>query len=562
MRFSTLTGAAALSAAAMAAEMPVDEFRAAELYDSGLMHQKVMEKKIAHWEAEMAAGVMAPSLYPRLNATKCVNGVAEAIPGDPLHTFRCKNFDLLDFINHEDLGSLGRYQDIKSGSSAWGWTDPKSGREFVASGVYDGVSFIEILPEGRMLPVAFLPKWAALERGAYWTEIRPYKHYMVIGSELVGNGVQIFDMTKLLDLDASKGLVRLTNEEHLTGHFNETLPIGRSHNVVINEELNYGVAVGVQPRDEACSSGLHFFSLEDPSNPVSLGCDGQDGYTHDAQCLVYRGPHEKYAGREVCYAYNEDTLTIFDVTDKKAVKMISRVTYEGATYTHQGWVNDVNNQEYIFMDDEYDEDELAGPAADGYPVTYIWDIRDLENPKQTGLYKAVNKGIDHNQYKWGDYIYQSNYGSGMRVYDVSSVPQDPTGNSVCEVGFFDTYPEDDQLDGNGAVQFSGSWHSYAGFKSGYVFINTIERGAFLVKKGQFAKCPPKTCNADNCLRSMRSESVKGRLEESQEFCADFTDGWNAQVTAVPKFAQEACSGNVISRVSSACSCLPTATASP
>jgi hypothetical protein len=156
MRFSTLTGAAALSAAAMAAEMPVDEFRAAELYDSGLMHQKVMEKKIAHWEAEMAAGVMAPSLYPRLNATKCVNGVAEAIPGDPLHTFRCKNFDLLDFINHEDLGSLGRYQDIKSGSSAWGWTDPKSGREFVASGVYDGVSFIEILPEGRMLPVAFL----------------------------------------------------------------------------------------------------------------------------------------------------------------------------------------------------------------------------------------------------------------------------------------------------------------------------------------------------------------------------------------------------------------------
>jgi choice-of-anchor B domain-containing protein len=413
-----------------------------------------------------------------------------------------------------------------------------------------------------MLPVAFLPKFAPLERGAYWTEIRPYKHYMVIGSEMIGNGVQIFDMTQLLGLDASEGLVRLTNEEHLTGHFNETLPIGRSHNVVINEELNYGIAVGVQPRDQYCFGGLHFFTLDDPSNPVSLGCDGQDGYTHDAQCLVYRGPSEKYVGREICYGYNEDTLTIFDVTDKKDVTIISRVTYEGATFTHQGWVDDVMNQQWLFMDDEYDEDELAGPAADGYPVTYIWDIRDLENPKQTGLYKAVNKGIDHNQYKWGDYIYQSNYGSGMRVYDVSSVPQDPTGNSVCEVGFFDTYPEDDQLDGNGAVQFSGSWHSYAGFKSGYVFINTIERGAFLVKKGQFAKCPPKTCNADNCLRSMRSESVKGRLEESQEFCADFTDGWNAQVTAVPKFAQEACSGNVISRVSSACSCLPTATASP
>jgi hypothetical protein len=53
MRFSTLTGAAALSAAAMAAEMPVDEFRAAELYDSGLMHQKVMEKKIVRQPAPL-----------------------------------------------------------------------------------------------------------------------------------------------------------------------------------------------------------------------------------------------------------------------------------------------------------------------------------------------------------------------------------------------------------------------------------------------------------------------------------------------------------------------------
>ncbi|CAG9957107.1 unnamed protein product [Clonostachys rosea f. rosea IK726] len=564
MRLSSAIGVAIISAAngpAMAKELPVDEARAARLYDSGVIHQELISKKIAHWEAEMEAGLMAGDQFPRLNATKCVNGIAEAISGDPLHTFKCKNMDLLDFINHEDLGSTGYYQNIRSGSSTWGWTDPESGREFIASGVYDGVSFIEILPEGRMLPLAFLPKWATLASGAWWTEIRPYKHYMVIGSELVGNGVQIFDMTKLLPLDGSNGIHRFTNAEDLTGHFNETLPVGRSHNVVINEELNYGVAVGVQPRDQGCMGGLHFFTLDDPSNPISLGCDGQDGYTHDAQCLVYRGPDEKYVGREICYGYNEDTLTVFDVTDKSAVTIISRITYEGATFTHQGWVNDVNNQEYIFMDDEYDEYDLVGPAADGYPVTYIWDIRDLENPKQTGLFKATTRGIDHNQYVWGNYIYQSNYGAGVRVYDISSVPSDPTGNSVCEVAYFDTYPEDDQDEGNGAIKFSGSWHSYAGFKSGYVFINTIERGGFLVKPSKYAPCPAKTCNADNCLRSLRAESVSGRLEESQQFCADFTDGWNAQVTDVPKFATEACTGNVISRVSSACSCLPTPTAS-
>jgi choice-of-anchor B domain-containing protein len=559
MRFSTLTGAAALSAAvapAAARELPVDEERAARLYDSGVIHDQLMSLKMSHWEAEVESGLMDAGQFPRLNQTKCINGFADAIPGDPLHKFRCKNFDLYDFVNHEELGSFG-YNGIRSGSSAWGWTDPDSGREFVASGVYDGVSFIEVLPEGKLLPLGFLPKYAALASGAWWTEIRPYLHYMVIGSELVGNGVQIFDMTKLLTLTGADGIHYFNNEEDLTGHFNSSLPIGRSHCVVVNEEKKYGVAVGVQPRAEGCMGGLHFFSLEDPSNPVDLGCDGQDGYTHDAQCLVYRGPDARYEGREVCYGYDEDTLTIFDVTDKQAVKIISRTTYEGATFTHQGWVNDVNNQEWLFMDDEYDEVEVAGPAADGYPVTYIWNIQDLENPKQTGLFKAANRGIDHNQYLWGNYIYQSSYGSGMRVYDISSVPEDPTGKSVCEVAFFDTYPEDDSTPGNGISQFSGSWHSYAGFASGFVFINTIERGGFLVKasRSPLPACPAKTCAADNCLRAMRSSA---RVEESKEFCADFTDGWNAQVTDVPAFATAACGGNVISRVSSACDCLPTA----
>lgn len=45
-----------------------------------------------------------------------------------------------------------------------------------------------------------------------------------------------------------------------------------------------------------------------------------------AQCLVYRGPDVKYQGRDICYGYNEDTLTIYDVTDKKASKVISRTS--------------------------------------------------------------------------------------------------------------------------------------------------------------------------------------------------------------------------------------------
>ena len=55
------------------------------------------------------------------------------------------------------------------------------------------------------------------------------------------------------------------------------------------------------------------------------------------------------------------------------------------------------NQEYLIMDDEYDEYDGRGPGANGHATTFIWDIRNLEHPKQTGYYQAPRKTIDHNQ---------------------------------------------------------------------------------------------------------------------------------------------------------------------
>lgn len=126
----------------------------------------------------------------------------------------------------------------------------------------------------------------------------------------------------------------------------------------------------------------------------------------------------------------------------------------------------------------------------------------------------------------------------------------------------DIYPEDDNAPGGGIVQYSGTWASYAYFKSGYIYINTIERGGYVVKMTKRDTCKPKTCNADNCLRAMRATSTPGRLEESQEFCATYTKTFVADVSVLPAYAASACAGNVISRVSSACSCLPTASTTP
>jgi hypothetical protein len=122
----------------------------------------------------------------------------------------------------------------------------------------------------------------------------------------------------------------------------------------------------------------------------------------------------------------------------------------------------------------------------------------------------------------------------------------------------DIYPEDDNAEGGGIVQYSGTWASYAYFKSGYIYINTIERGGYVVKMTKREACKAPTCNADNCLRAMRATSVPGRLAESQEFCGVFTKTFVADVSVLPSYISSACSGNAISRVSSACACLPTA----
>ncbi|KAF2018535.1 hypothetical protein BU24DRAFT_385184 [Aaosphaeria arxii CBS 175.79] len=530
-----------------------------EDYASGAVHERIMRMKLRQWDAEIASGQMNSTQYPELGYTKCENGFAAAIPGDFNNTFRCNNIDLYHFLSHADLGS-----EAGQGSSSWGWTS-KEGREFVAIGQFDGTAFAEITSEGKLSYIGRLPQYDPV--GSRWREIRVVRDFAIIGSEAINSGVQIFDMKKLLDLDPDTPTI--FSQDDLTGFWNE-LPVGRTHNIVVNEELNYAIAVGSVGGNETirvrgdlpCRGGLIYINITDPSNPYSPGCAAGDGYVHDAQCLVYRGPDTRYRGRDICYGYNEDTLTIYDVSDKvgNTTNIISITSYPGAEYVHQGVVNDEENQEYIFLDDEFDErDAKVGPMTKGLPTTHIFDIRDLENPHYTGNFAGKRRSIDHNQYMIDGHLYQSNYGNGLTVYDARSVTEDPSGGKICEAGFFDIYPEDDENEGGGTVAFLGSWSSYAYFKSGFIFVHTIERGSFVVKMTD-KDCPkPPVCEANGCLTSLRASSIEGRLEAGSEFCHSFLARQRDGAT-IPSYAREACGGekqDVVAKVSSACACVPT-----
>jgi choice-of-anchor B domain-containing protein len=265
--------------------------------------------------------------------------------------------------------------------------------------------------------------------------------------------MQVFDLTRLRTLSGGENVqpdVRYTE-------------FGSSHNIVINEDTGFLYAVGTR----TCRGGLHMVDISNPKDPQFVGCYQEDGYTHDAQCVVYAGPDSRYTGKEICLAYNEDSLTIVDVSNKNNPVMVSRVVYEGVAYSHQGWFTE--DQAYMLLDDELDE--YYG-INDGYTETYVWDVRDLQNPVVINNFYSTEQAIDHNLYIKGNLAYCSNYEAGLRVLDVSNIA---AGGEISEVAFFDVHPEANKVD------FFGAWSAYVYFPSGNLIVNSIERGLFVLQ---------------------------------------------------------------------------------
>lgn len=348
-----------------------------------------------------------------------------------------------------------------------GWTSP-DGREFGVVCQWDGTAFVEVKKDGSMIYLGRLNSQAGASQ---WRDAKVIADHAYIGAESSGSGMQIFDLKQLLDIKPSAPKTWAKEDVVLFKEF------GNSHNIVANPATHTIFAAGTG-KDLKCKGGLWMVDVKDPKNPKDAGCVAEDGYTHDADCVIYKGPHKQYHGREICFNYNEKQLAIFDVTERSKPKMLSRMTYKDAVYCHQGWIIDPE-MKYLAFDDEADENFGWGPAKGGKTITYIVDIQDLTAPKITGYFQSSQKASDHNLYSIGGIVYQSNYGAGLRVIDMRSVVEDPTGKKFQEIGYFDVRPEDDAE--GGKPGYVAAWSVYPFFKSGHILINSIERGIFSVK---------------------------------------------------------------------------------
>ena len=328
------------------------------------------------------------------------------------------------------------------GNDCWGYTSP-SGREYAIMGLERGFGFVEITNPTNPVIVETIsgPQ-------SDWHDVKVIGEYAYGVSE-GGAGVQVMDLSAI-----DSGSVTLVRNWQANGH-------STTHNIVSNPERGTLFICGAN----IGNGGLIRCDLSDPTRPTPFA-GWTEMYVHDAQVVDWEGG--PLDGREIAFVasgldggFTSTGLRIVDITDPNSPQTLSTLFYPSAGYSHQVWLS--SDRKYLYLNDELDEPN----GLVGVTTTRVISVEDPANPFFVGTFSSGRPSIDHNLYTRDGLIFQANYRSGLRVFDASDAV-----NPV-EVGFFDTFPNSD------SAQFNGAWSVYPFFESNTVIVSDIERGLFV-----------------------------------------------------------------------------------
>ncbi len=354
--------------------------------------------------------------------------------------FTSNNVTLLSHVQLSDFAD-----NPAEANDVWGYVSP-SGREYAIIGLECSVGVVEVTD-----PINPVVVGTVAGPCSTWRDMKVHGEYAYNVIEQTGNGLQIIDLT-LVD----SGSVSLANTSFLDGFFST------SHNIAYNPDSGF-LYLALSNRNGG--AGITAIDASDPINPAIAGewIPASNDRCHDLHIVTYDSGI--YAGREIAFCFAEGTgFYVVDVSDKLNMFQISKRTYPNVTYCHQGWTTE--DRKHLIFGDELDE--LQNPNV-STTTTYVFNIENLNNPQLVAAPTNGKPAIDHNLIVRGDRAYQANYSTGMRVTDITN-PSTPV-----EIGFFDTFPEDNRQD------FVGLWGVDPSLPSGIILGSDIERGLFVLR---------------------------------------------------------------------------------
>ena len=374
----------------------------------------------------------------------CENGFAGSYP--------CQNIDLLSHLDIEQLtGHAPHRSEEYALNDVWGWVS-RTGKHYLIVGLPDRAVFVDVSEADEPAVVGYLPATQAGIVSRY-RGIKVYRDYafIIADTPFTAHGMQIFDLEEL------EGAVYSADTRFApTAHYDG---IQYGHNLWINTQSGYGYIL----RSDTCGAAAHVVDLRNPLQPQFVACLTTDGADSDAECVVYEGPDEAYRGREICVIGSDSAVTIGEVASDGATRTVARLTYPNITRAHQGAF--ASGQRYWVLSDINDEDEYGFNTR-----THLLDLHDLDSPRYLGYFEQPTASGDHNLYIQGNWVYQTNWTAGLRIYDLRGLP----ALNWPLVGYFDTYPANDH------VGHHGAFSNYPFLPNGVVAISD-SHGLYLVK---------------------------------------------------------------------------------
>mmetsp|Transcript_71909 Transcript_71909/g.64610 ORF Transcript_71909/g.64610 Transcript_71909/m.64610 type:complete len:501 (-) Transcript_71909:341-1843(-) len=446
-----------------------------ELSRMRYLHAKILEERL-----ECKLEGVCPTVK------KSIIGAPTPCSGGSAGEYSCNNVDLLAFVPLSGEGGLGSSNNA-DGNDIWGYTD-QAGNQFAITGQTDGASIVDITNPSEPEVLCFIP--AKVSTNTLWRDIKLAENndgvkFAFIVADRGGQGLQWvpLDVTIAKCRASQTKPMRLTEGEDF-GWVGSPVFSGstNTHNIVGNYEEDKVYLVG----SGSCSGGLIKVDTSAvrpgsyetiATRPTLDGCYPNDGYSHDAECVTYSGPDTRFTGREICWGYNENSITVVDYSGPTA-QLLSRLTYTTSRYTHQGWVNPsavegIQAQRFALMNDELDE---SGGTVSSQ-TTYVVDYLSLTDPVLVPWASGISS-IDHNLYIRGNYAYEANYRAGLRILSMTNVNSNIPGAKLSETGFFKTWT------GALANSFNGAWSVYPYYGNGVnptvVAVQDIEQGLFIL----------------------------------------------------------------------------------